>query len=170
VPKLWYNLGDAALEAMLRPGITVTARCGITYTLEERAGMPCLVCRLLNGKPIFYMNAKLAPEPNQWGRRYWTHWKISARTKQWSEHMPYSHQLAENVVQGLARELLADAMLRFEARGYPVVLHVHDEIVVEHPLITEELIREIMETREKWAVELDVPVRVEAWVGKRYCK
>ena len=78
--------------------------------------------------------------------------------------------LTENVVSGLARELLVDAMFRFEERGFPIVLTVHDEIVVEQPAITESLMVEIMSERPKWAVDLGVPIAVEAWVGKRYRK
>jgi DNA polymerase len=78
--------------------------------------------------------------------------------------------VTENAVQALARELLVDAMFRFEARGFPVVMHCHDEIVVERPDITVALIEEIMAERPQWAAELGVPIAVEAWVGKRYRK
>jgi DNA polymerase len=169
VPQLWRDLEQTARRAMLRPGTTATAPCGISYRLETVAGLPCLTCTLLNGKPIHYMNAKVTNhKTDRFGYPVWTYWAY--RKGQWREIDPYGGQLTENVVQALARELLVDAMFRFEERGFPVVAHCHDEIVVEHPNITKPLMEEIMSERPQWAAKLGVPIGVEAWVGKRYRK
>jgi DNA polymerase len=171
VKFLWYNLEDTARRAMLIPGVMARAQCGITYLFETKAGLPCLSCRLLNGKFIYYMDAKIASGEDAYdirGRRRWTY--QAERAGRWWEVEPYGGQLTENAVQALARELLVDAMLRFEARGFPVVMHVHDEIVVEHPGITGALIEEIMAEPPPWAAGLGVPIAVEAWVGSRYRK
>jgi DNA polymerase len=169
VPKLWRDLERTARRAMLQRDKTATAECGISYKLETVAGLPCLVCTLLNGKRIHYQNARVSPDrTDRWGYPIWSFWAY--RRGQWREIEPYGGQLCENAVQGLARELLVDAMLRFEARGFPVIAHCHDEITVEHPEITAVTMQEIMAERPQWAAELGVPITVEAWVGKRYRK
>jgi DNA polymerase len=169
VPRLWRDLEQTAGRAMLRPGIIAKAECGISYQLESKAGLPRLVCRLLNGKLIHYQNAVVSKDKDDpRGYPTWTYWAY--RKGQWREITPYGGQLTENVIQALARELLVDAMFRFEERGFPVVAHCHDEIVVEHPNITKSLMEEIMSELPQWAAKLGVPISVEAWVGKRYRK
>ena len=77
----------------------------------------------------------------------------------------YGGLWTENIVSGIARDLLADAMLRVEAAGYPIVLHVHDEIVCEVPIgfgSTEEFTR-LMTRKPSWALEL--PIAASAWSG-----
>ena len=62
-------------------------------------------------------------------------------------------KLVENIVQAVARDLLADVMLRVDASGYNIVLHVHDELVVEEVNgkgSLEEIIN-IMRTPIPWA-------------------
>jgi len=167
VPALWRDLETAARSAMVRPGKISVANCGITYWLTTRAGLPCLLCELLNGKLLYYFDARVTGR-DRWGRSKWTYWGY--RNGQWREVEPYGGQLTENVVSAMSRELLVDRMFGFEASGYPIVFTVHDEVVVEHPEITKAMMEEIMVTRPVWAEKLGVPIAAEAWVGKRYRK
>jgi DNA polymerase bacteriophage-type len=167
VPHLWRDLEQTARRAMLRPNTAAVADCGVKYRLTTQAGLPCLVCELINGKPLTYANARIDGR-DKWGRPRWIY--NAYRLGQWREVAPYGGQLTENVVSALARELLVDRMFALEDAGYPIVFTVHDEIVVEHSDIAKETIERIMSERPSWAVKLGVPVRVKAWVGKRYAK
>jgi DNA polymerase bacteriophage-type len=152
---------------MLRPNTTAVADCGVNYRLTKRAGLPCLVCELINGKPLYYANARV-DGCDKWGRPRWVY--NAYRQGQWQQIEPYGGQLTENVVSALARELLVHAMFALEDAGYPIVFTVHDEIVVEHSDITKETMEQIMSQRPQWAEKLGVPVKAKAWVCKRYRK
>ena len=58
----------------------------------------------------------------------------------------------ENIVQATARDILAEAMLRLDAHGYKIVMHVHDEAVIEAPANTSlDNICEVMGQTPTWA-------------------
>jgi DNA polymerase len=78
----------------------------------------------------------------------------------------YGGRLAENVTQAVARDLLADAMLRLDEAGYYVVGHVHDEVIVESDDL--EGIRRIMKTGPDWSEGL--PLDASADLAERYTK
>ena len=90
----------------------------------------------------------------------------------------YGGKLVENIVQAVARDLMAEAMLRVEAAGFEVVLSVHDELIAEIPeqaFISEkspEIIlkrfESLMAETPDWAV--GCPVSASGWVGKHYKK
>lgn len=78
----------------------------------------------------------------------------------------YGGLIVENIIQGIARDILVEAMLRIEARGIPVVFHVHDEVVAMVPdaqvdaacaMVTEEMCRQV-----PWMPELPLACEVKA--------
>jgi DNA polymerase len=84
----------------------------------------------------------------------------------------YGGLLTENVVQALARDLMVTAMFKAERENMPVILTVHDEIVseVRSDLADAKALRQIMEDRPAWAMELGIPVSAETWTGDCYRK
>ena len=92
--------------------------------------------------------------------------KSGKRVRYWGS------KLCENLIQGTARDVMADMVLKIEAAGIPVVLHVHDEIVCEVPRETAErdlaTVREIMSTAPDWLPQL--PVECEAQIMGAYGK
>jgi DNA polymerase len=84
----------------------------------------------------------------------------------------WGSKLVENLVQGTARDVLADMILRIEAAGIPVVLTVHDEVVCEVPVAETdaamERVKRIMSTAPDWMPEL--PVACELKAEERYGK
>lgn len=92
-------------------------------------------------------------------------------TRQWTTLYTHGGKACENIVQALCRDLLANALLNVEANGYPIVLHVHDEIICETPDLPEynvaELERLMCELPE-WAEGF--PLVAEGQELKRYAK
>jgi len=58
---------------------------------------------------------------------------LSQVTRAWDDVNTYGGKLTENLVQAVARDCLAEAMLRLESNGYPIVAHIHDEVVLDIP-------------------------------------
>src|SRR5215510_3798416 len=83
---------------------------------------------------------------------------------QWKPARAWFGTLVENVVQGTARDLLAAALLRFEARGLPVVFHCHDEVVIEVPAdsISEQDVLAILLEPPAWAAGLPLGGKVHS--------
>lgn len=132
-PELWRGLEQSAIKAVRLPG--QVQQCGrIGYLYDGRT----LWCRLPSGRLLGYPEAKVKLEDGPYGPS----WQLTALKstlqpkkgeKAWPRFKLYGGLLAENVTQAAARDLLVCAMHRLEAANLPVVLHVHDETVVELP-------------------------------------
>lgn len=168
VVDFWYKLENAAMRAVENPGVQYRAGQHITYLLKGSF----LWCRLPSGRVLCYCFPKIKDKETPWGemRPGIVHKGINSLTRKWEEIDAYGGKFAENVTQAVARDLLRDAIIRFEENNLPVVFHVHDEIVAEVPENEYALDRAVrlMAERPSWATGL--PVAVEGWRGKRYQK
>lgn len=132
----WRALNSAAMRAVAQPGLKAGAG-PVTYLRADG----WLWCRLPSGRVLAYANPSIAV--NDRGEDAVFYWGVpnpakplpqdGVSTRRWARLSAYGGLLAENVTQALCRDLMAEAMLRADAAGYPIALTVHDEIVAEVP-------------------------------------
>jgi DNA polymerase bacteriophage-type len=164
IKRFWYDVDRAALTAVRERGRVV--RCGLVAFKSAGA---FLLLKLPSGRKISY------PQPRAVGDEKRQHVVFADNAAgQFKDCRngdgAYGGLWTENVVSGIARDLLAESMLRIEAAGYPIVLHVHDEVVAEvaENFGSLEEFTKVMTRRPAWAP--DLPIAATAWTGKRYCK
>lgn len=172
VPQLWYGLQDAAIEAV-NTGRPVDFR-GIVYHAVRDAAGRWLTCKLPSGRLLWYHNPTIEIEED-WNGRERAKLKYEGRDNKiggtWGTVRTYGGMLTENVVQAISRCLLVAAMFRVEEAGYPIVLHVHDELVSEVDDDygdMKEYDALVAGPSPAWAAGL--PVASEGWTGHRYKK
>ncbi|GAC1585144.1 MAG: hypothetical protein NVS3B5_19600 [Sphingomicrobium sp.] len=166
----WWELQDAALEAVGMPGLSIPALDGkVHYKVAH--GM--LWCQLPSLRTLVYAAPRIIwseATDDRPSRPQVAYNGVNSLTKKWEQHTLYGGLQCENIVQAVARDILADGMIRLEEAGYPLVLTVHDENIAE---VTEgrgsvDQFAAIMEHLPNWAVGL--PVAVKAWEDERYVK
>lgn len=92
-----------------------------------------LYCRLPSGRMLNYHKPIVSGKYTAWGTPSLalSFMGTDQLTRKWCRTDTYAGKLTNNVVQGYARDILAWAMLRLDQRGYPIVMHVHDEVIAE---------------------------------------
>jgi DNA polymerase len=165
VCKFWYALDHAAWTAVQQRGRVVS--CG---PVAFKCCGNFLFLKLPSGRKLAYPFARPKLLDPQHGAVVLADSSDGQFRDCRNGDGAYGGLWTENIVSAIARDLLAEAMLRLEASGYAIVVHVHDEIVAEVPESfdsTEEFTR-LMTQRPSWA--LDLPIAASAWIGPRYCK
>lgn len=163
--SLWYDTQRAAINAVENPGMIIEVRTG-RYAF--RYVDDYLFCRLPSGRVLSYPAPRIAE--NQFGKPELSIMGEHPITKQWSRVKTYGGMLVQNVTQAASADVLIDAMFRLEAQGFPVVLHVHDEIVSETCKGARSLaeFEALMNVVPEWAQGL--PLAAKGWQGERYRK
>jgi len=163
IVRLWEKVEDAAVTAVAQ-GSPVQIMFGIRFFVEKGV----LFIELPSKRRLAYLRPKL--KPNKFGGESLTYEGLDQTTKQWGSQDTYGGKLVENIVQAIARDCLAEALLKIDATGYKVVMHVHDEIVCEMPEGKGSLeeVNKIMSEPIAWAKGL--PLTAESYETNYYKK
>ncbi len=125
IVQLWRDAERAAVKA-IREKTTVKLKMGVSYTYER--GM--LFANLPSGRRLAYVRPRMEQHPTL-EKQSLTYEGMDQTTKQWRKIPTYGGKLVENLVQAIARDCLAAALMRLDENGYSTVMHVHDEAVIE---------------------------------------
>lgn len=167
---LWRDVETAAFQAIRFGEPGRVGRCDLDYDGSS------LIVRLPSCRSIYYRNARIEQRVPAYCHSQGLEERARPTIVFDGPDRPgtttYGSKLVENVVQAICRDLLAGALVQCERRGLPVVLHVHDEIVVEtESQRAGEALRElavVMSTPPCWAEGF--PIEVEGFVAERYFK
>ena len=124
IVKLWTEVGNTAMKAIKEKTIVSLGKLVFMY---ERG---ILFIRLPSGRRLSYIKPRIGT--NRFGGDSITYMGVGA-SKKWERLETFGGKLVENIVQAIARDLLASAMMNVANAGYNIVFHVHDEIIAEAP-------------------------------------
>jgi DNA polymerase len=132
-----------------------------------------LTATLPSGRRLRYPRPHIVEEVNRFGNLVdvLKTYGVSQYTHRWGAENKHGSLLFQNCVQAIARDILAAAVVRFEAALLPVILHVHDELLAEVPVergVTHASVYALMTQRPAWAAGL--PIDADVWLGNRFGK
>jgi DNA polymerase len=161
--NFWNRFACAAHQAIITGKRISSERYRVTWEIENGT----LLLTLPSGRLLSYPEARVVPGKYEGTRSL--RYKDNAHGK-WADYDAWYGALVENLVQAAARDILAAAIVRLETAGYPVVLHVHDEVVCELPEgfgSIEDFHRLMVEVPD-WAAGW--PIAAKVWERPRYAK
>jgi len=162
IVRYWQLVGRAARAAIRTGKLQFVAPAPAPQVMAAYDGR-ALTLTLPSGRAITYPNARVVPSDKFEDGDPEVEFFDNARG-QWTAVRAWGGKLVENIVQGTARDLLRDAIIRAEARGWKVVFHCHDELVVEAPegsLSESEVLALLLES-PPWAAGLPLGGKVHS--------
>ena len=170
IRDLWYAFDSAAIEVIQNGGSISVRGCTLAREYDYKQNRICLSIQLPSGRKLFYVDPAIGE--NRWGNPSITYMGLNDKNK-WGRIETYGGKLVENCVQAIARDCLAQAIEHLEEAGFPVVFHVHDEVVIDiapyadHDTMLKSVVQ-IMAQPIPWAQGL--PLGAEGWVGTFFKK
>lgn len=171
IRDLWYAFDNAAIRVITDGGSVAVNGCTFTREYSLSSDSSFLTITIPSGRKLYYVNPCIGE--NRWGGSSISYLGMDQSTKKWKRIETYGGKLVENVVQAIARDCLAQAIEHLEEAGYPVVFHVHDEVVIDiKPYANDKTmlndVISIMTTPIEWAH--DLPLGADGWVGNFFKK
>lgn len=171
IRNLWYEMDSAAVRVIQNGGSTRVKCLVFAREYDIRTGTYCMTIALPSGRKLYYINPSVGV--NKWGSPSIAYMGVEQGTKKWKSIETYGGKLTENVVQAIARDCLAAAIENLEAAGFPIVFHIHDEVVIDIAPFADDktmlsCVEEIMTQPISWAPGL--PLNADGWVGKYFKK
>ena len=153
IVRMWRDCQDAAVSVIRgnQPKRVLRSLQGTEFYVKLVDGTPVLFIQLPSGRPIAYWDPKVMD--TEMGPRI-TYMTQNQTTRKWERCETYGGKLTENIVQSVARDCLAEKMKLLESMGYPIVFHVHDEMILDVPREDREaakLVDKIMAEPIEWA-------------------
>lgn len=168
IVDFWYSIENTALEVM-HTGQPVGVK-GLIFARESDYNnhQDFLTITLPSKRKLFYAQPFL--EKNDRGREALYYRGLNQETKKWETVPTYGGKLTENVVQAIARDCLAESLVRLSQAGYQTVMHVHDECILDVPEDKADLnaATDIMGVPIPWAPGL--LLRADGFITKFYKK
>lgn len=168
IVDLWYSLESAAVSVIESGSPAGVRNLILMREMDPANGLDYLTITLPSKRKLYYAHPSLTT--NEWNKPSILYCGTNQTTKQWTQLETYGGKLVENVVQAIARDCLALAIENLEAAGFPVVFHVHDEVVIDIPqdkADLDEVVR-LMTLPIPWAP--DLPLNADGWVGDFFKK
>jgi DNA polymerase len=175
----WWDLQDAALEAVADPNRIVWVAAG-AMPLRYMSDGNFLYCCLPSGRVMSYARPSIETEVvlrvNKKGEEYEatvnkvSYYGVDSTTRQWAKQYLYGGLQCENNASGMSRDIMVRAMFNVEHAGYPLVLTVHDELLseVDKDFGSAREYAGLMSQPIDWAPGF--PLAAAAWEDVRYVK
>lgn len=150
IVALWSAVGSYALRTV-RDGRARQVN-DLIFRMEQdlKNGLRFLTIELPSKRKLFYCKPYIGL--NQFGGESLYFYAQNQTTKKWEESSTFGGKLVENIVQGIARDCLCETLDRITSKGYRIVFHVHDEVIVDAGMdLTVEELCSIMAEPIPWA-------------------
>jgi len=167
ITSYWTSIEALAVKAVAEPGTLQRIR-NVGFKMYGSGPTSFLFCILPSGRYIAYHRPRLIE--SKFDRYQVEYMGVNSTTKKYTRQRTYGGKLVENITQAVAMDCMADAMLNADEAGYPLVLTVHDELVIDAPEGSGSIddFNNIMETVPAWAEGL--PIAADGYEAKRYKK